>query len=330
VNVLVTGATGSVGPAIVSGLLGAGHWVRTLSLSGPPATAFPAGVEVLCGDVTDAAAVEAGVRGVEGVVHLAGLAHRTEAGKALDGEYERVNVGGTAIVVDMAQRAQVQRVVLFSTIAVYGPTGAGSVDERAAPKPDTAYARSKLAAEEILLAARRADGRPLGTVLRMAAVYGGSVTGNYLRLARSLSRHRFVPVGNGRNRRTLVYEDDAGAAAILALGSASAGGQVYNVTDGAFHTLRDINHAICSALGRKPPRVSVPLGPALGAVRAMESLGRVLALTPPLSARSLLKYSEDVAVEGSRIQRELGFQPRFDLRRGWQIAIEQLRLSGRL
>lgn len=329
-NVLVTGATGSVGPAIVSALHRAGHRVRTLSLGGPPARGFPAGVEVLPGDVTDPAAVEAGVRGVEGVVHLAGLAHRTEAGTALDAEYERVNVGGTAVVADMAVRAHVQRVVLFSTIAVYGPTGSSSVDERAAPKPDTAYARSKLAAEELLLGARRTDGKPLGTVLRMAAVYGGSVTGNYLRLVRSLARHRFVPVGHGGNRRTLVYEDDAAAAAALALGSPDAAGQVYNVSDGAFHTLRDINHAICSALGRRPPRVSVPLGPALRAVRALESLGRVLALTPPLSTTSLLKYSEDVAVEGRRIQRELGFQPRFDLWSGWQVAVDQLRRNGRL
>ena len=164
----------------------------------------------------------------------------------------------------------------------------------------------------------------------MAAVYGGSVTGNYLRLARSLAHHRFVPVGDGRNRRTLVYEDDAGVAALLVLERPNAAGQVYNVSDGSFHTLRDINHAICSALGRKPPRVSVPLRPALGAVRAMESFSRMLALTPPLSVASLLKYSEDVAVEGWRIQRELGFDPRFDLRRGWQVAIEQLRLRGRL
>jgi UDP-glucose 4-epimerase len=285
---------------------------------------------VLHGDVTDAAAVKEGVRGVEGVVHLAGLAHRTESGTALDKEYERVNVGGTAAVVDAALRARVQRVVLFSTIAVYGATGTGPVDERTAPKPDTAYARSKRAAEERLLAASTADGRSLGTVLRMAAVYGGNVTGNYLRLARSLARHRFVPVGDGRNRRTLVYEDDAGIAALLALESPKAGGQVYNVSDGSFHTLREINHAICSALGRRPPRISVPLRPALGAVRAMEGFGRMLALTPPLSVASLLKYSEDVAVEGWRIQRELGFEPRFDLRRGWQAAIEQLRLSGRL
>ena len=136
-KILVTGATGSVGPAIVRILHGAGHQVRTLSLSAPPQNGFPAGVEVLHGDVTDAAAGEAGVRGVEGVVHLAGLAHRTESGPALDREYERINVGGTAVVVDAALRAQVRRVVLFSTIAVYGATGTGTVDERTAPKPDT-------------------------------------------------------------------------------------------------------------------------------------------------------------------------------------------------
>jgi len=327
-NVLVTGATGSVGPAIVRALEAGGHNVRTLSLNEPDAQSLPSHVEALTGDVTEAAAIAAATRGMDGVLHLAGLAHRTEAGSALDAEYWRVNAKGTAHVVEAALRARVQRVVMFSTIAVYGPTTSGPANESTAPNPDTPYARSKLAAEELLLAARTPSDRPLGTVLRMAAIYGGSVKGNYLRLVRSLARRRFLPVGQGQNRRTLVHEDDAAEAALIALTRPEAAGQVYNVTDGTFHTLRDINAAICQALGRRPPRMAVPLTPALWAVRSLERTGAMLGLTMPITAKSLQKYSEDVAVEGDRIQRDLGYRPRVDLLTGWRLAVDGLRQRG--
>ena len=149
--------------------------------------------------------------------------------------------------------------------------------------PDTFYAQTKLAAEQIVLNARGADGQPLGTVLRLGAVYGSRIKGNYERLTRALAgnlgtrsqflrklghvpRLPFIPVGNGLNRRTLVYDKDVGRAAALAVSHPAAAGRVFNVTDGEFHTLNEIIESICSALGRKPPRLSLPVGPVRWAV----------------------------------------------------------------
>ncbi len=114
--------------------------------------------------------------------------------------------------------------------------------------PDTFYAQTKLAAEKIVLNARGADGQPLGTVLRLCAVYGSRIKGNYERLTHALVRHRFIPIGSGLNRRTLVYDKDVGRAAVLAVSHPAAAGphtnpvgvgagRVFNVTDGTFHTL---------------------------------------------------------------------------------------------
>jgi UDP-glucose 4-epimerase len=126
--------------------------------------------------------------------------------------------------------------------------------------PDTFYARTKLSAEQIVLNVRGADGQPLGTVLRLGAVYGSRVKGNYERLTRALARHRFIPTGDGLNRRTLVYDKDVGRAAALTVSHPAAAGRVFNVTDGTFPTLNEIIKSICSALGRKPPRLSLPVG----------------------------------------------------------------------
>ena len=85
--------------------------------------------------------------------------------------------------------------------------------------------------------AKRKDGQLLDTMLRLGAVYGSRIKGNYERLLRALARNRFIPIGNGLNRRTLVYDKDVGRAAVLAVSHPAAAGRVFNVTDGEFHTL---------------------------------------------------------------------------------------------
>jgi UDP-glucose 4-epimerase len=104
-------------------------------------------------------------------------------------KYESVNIGGTATVVEAAIKAGVKRVVLFSTIAVYGPSDGRVLNEMSPTHPDTFYAQTKRAAEQIVLNARGADGQPLGTVLRLGAVYGSRIKGNYERLTRALAGH---------------------------------------------------------------------------------------------------------------------------------------------
>lgn len=260
-KILVTGATGAIGWRVVHALNMAGYHVRTFSVDAAAAGMFPPGVEVVSGDVTDKAAVGSAMQGAEAVVHLAALLHIVNPPPEMRGKYERVNVGGTTAVVDAAVKAGVKRVVLFSTIAVYGRAEGKALDEQSPARPETYYAQTKLAAEQIVLKARGAGGNPIGVVLRLGAVYGSRIKGNYERLTHGLARNRFIPVGNGLNRRTLVYDKDAGFAAVLAVSHPAAAGRVFNVTDGEFHTLNDIIGAICSALGRKPPGVSLPVGP---------------------------------------------------------------------
>jgi len=93
-----------------------------------------------------------------------------------------------------AKNAGVKRVVLFSTIAVYGASDGCVLNEMSPTHPDTFYALTKRAAEQIVLNARGADGQPLGAVLRLGAVYGSRIKGNYERLTHALERHRFIPI----------------------------------------------------------------------------------------------------------------------------------------
>ena len=100
--VLVTGATGAVGPRIVQALHDAGYHIRTLSLDPIQPGILPDQVEALTGDITGVAAVQSAVEGTEAVIHLAALLHIPNPPPALLEKYERINVGGTVTVVKAA------------------------------------------------------------------------------------------------------------------------------------------------------------------------------------------------------------------------------------
>jgi len=323
--ILVTGATGAVGPQVVKTLDEAGYHIRTLSLDPPPAGIWPEGIESKLGDVTNPMDVQSAMRGVDAVVHLAALLHIVNPPSDLRQKYEKVNVGGTTAVVEAAVRADVRRILYFSTIAVYGDSRGWVLNEETPPSPNTFYEKTKLGAERIVLDAKQSSGSPVGTVLRLGAVYGSRIKGNYERLTQALAHHRFLPIGNGLNRRTLIYDKDVARAALLAVSHPAAAGRVFNVTDGSFHTLNEIIESICIALGRKPPRLSLPSGIVRSVASAVERGVGLFGLKAPVTPAMVDKYTEDIAVDGRLIQKELGFVPQYDLQTGWNETISEMR-----
>lgn len=321
---LVTGASGAVGPAVVRACLAAGYAVRTLSLDLPGPDVLPSGIDARTGDICDVDAVRDATQDAEVVVHLAALLHQFENRSGLDRDFERINVGGTENVARAAAAAGARRIVLLSTIAVYGPSSGRLLDEASPPAPDTSYGRTKLAAERLVLSARDGGGQPVGTVLRAAAVYGSRVKGNYRRLAETIARGRFVPLGRALNRRTVVHDTDLARAVALVADHPAAGGAVYNVSDGSIHTLSDIIRAIYRATGRHEPRLFVPLGAVRAGVAVCEGGCRLLGVRPPVTSALIDKYTEDVAVDSTRIRRALGFVPTIDLDAGWKETMASL------
>ena len=316
---LVTGATGAVGRRLTAWL--GDHGARVRVLVRQPADVLGA-ASVRHGDITSPDDVAAAVAGMDAVVHLAALLHVTNPPPALDAEYRRINDDATAGLVRACERAGVQRLVYASTIAVYGPRVAGlaPVDEKSPCRPATSYARTKLAGEAHVLAARSAAGRPLGVVLRLGAVYGPGIKGNYRRLFDALARGRYVQVGDGRNRRSLVHEVDVARAVGLALTHPDAPGGTFNVTDGSTPTVADIVAAMCGALGRRPPRLRVPVSLARVAAGAVEVASHAVRRRPPVTRAAIDTLVEDVAVDGHLLQRRLGFVPSMSLAEGWRDA----------
>ena len=89
--------------------------------------------------------------------------------------------------------------------------------------------------------------------------------------------------------------------------------------------MNDIINAICQALGRKPPRLSIPVAPARFMAGLMEDTFRLVGRKSPIGRETIDKYTEDIAVSCQRIQNELGCKPPYDLRAGWEETIREMR-----
>jgi nucleoside-diphosphate-sugar epimerase len=318
---LVTGATGAIGPVLVRGLLQSDYDVRVFVRKPDHHDLPPESVTVFTGDITDRRAVKQAVAGCDVIFHLAAKLHVTNPAPSLREEYEAINVRGTRNIVDAALEHDTKRLIFFSTISVYGPTdGIQIFDEETPPSPRTIYAQSKLAAEAIALAARRSTGEPLSVVLRLAAVYGPNMKGNYQRLLGALSRGLFLPVGNGKNRRTVIYVDDVVRAALLAAQAATPG-RIYNVTDGEVHTFQEIVTAISLVTEGRPPLLHLPPTPLRWLLKLTDRGFALVGRQPPISEATLDKLVEDVAVSGERIRQELGVESQVGLLQGWRKTV---------
>ena len=304
-RLLVTGATGSIGPSVVAAAHRAGWRVRAMVRSAAAADpSWPREVEVAVGDLRDPASVRDAVAGCDVVIHLAGVAHRT--GPGTDEAHRTVTHRGAVTVFEAAEAAGCRRVVLASSIAVYGRDG--TFDERSPVRPTGAYAEAKVAAEADLRTRTTQDGAPLGAIVRLATCYGPGAAGNVTAMLDALARRRFALVGAGANRKTLLHIDDAATALLAAATAPQAAGRTYDASDGAPLPLRSIVATMCAALGRpeplRIPAAPVRIGAALAGPRS------------PIGAGTIDTLLADIAVPAARIRAELGFEPAVDLATG--------------
>lgn len=174
--VLVTGASGFVGLALVHHLLSEGHEVVGVGLGAPPAGDWPKAARYLDLDIRDSEKIEAAIRahGVAVIAHGAAVTAGPETERALPEWPVSVNVGGTAALVGAAGRAGVGRVVLASSVAVYGlatPEAGVHDASREPPAPGSLYGVTKLQAEAVAARLAAVHGLTL-PILRLGAVWG--------------------------------------------------------------------------------------------------------------------------------------------------------------
>ncbi|MEI3845774.1 MULTISPECIES: NAD-dependent epimerase/dehydratase family protein [unclassified Microbacterium] len=258
--VLVTGASGFLGSAVATTLVAAGHDVRTLQRR-PSAVA---GAADFCGSITNRADIDIAVQGAEAVVHLAARVSLT----GRRDEFRAVNVEGTRILLDAAERAGVTRFVHVSSPSV-AHAGSALVGVGAGPAdPERArgdYARTKAEAE--LLALERDSTAMSVVAVRPHLVWGPGDTQLVARIVERARRGRLPLLNGGTALIDSTYIDNAASGIAAALERADdAHGRALVLTNGEPRPVGDLLSGICLAAGVAPPRWSIPawLGRAAG------------------------------------------------------------------
>ena len=278
-RILVTGASGFIGRAVVPALAAAGHDVRAAVRRGPAPFGSP--VEVVShGDLGAEVDWRPLMAGMEFMVHLAGIAH-TRPGLPEAG-YDRINHRATAELAEAARAARIERLVLVSTVrAQAGPASDRTLTEADVPRPTDPYGRSKLAAEIAL--AR--SGVPF-TVLRPVLVYGPGAKGNLRALMRLCALPVPLPLGALTNRRSLLSMQNLAAAILHVLSRDACGGETYVVADPQPLSLPEIVTALRAGFGKRPGLIALPGGlirlglAALGRAHNWDQLNGQLIVAP--------------------------------------------------
>ena len=258
--VVVTGASGFVGRAVVERLVADGVRVRA-AVRGDTLPFAPT-VEVMpVGELCPGDGWEAALRGADAVVHCAARVHRLadDAGDPL-AEFRRVNRDGTAALARRAAAAGVRRFVFISSIGVNGAqTFAEPFRAEDTPAPHSPYAVSKYEAEAEL--ARVASESDLEVVrIRPPLVHGPGAPGNFAALLRAVDRGLPLPLGAIHNRRSFVAIGNLVDLIVLALHHPAAPTRVWLVSDDEDLSTPELIRGMARALGRPARLVPVPSG----------------------------------------------------------------------
>uniref|UniRef100_A0A7V3NV65 NAD-dependent epimerase/dehydratase family protein n=1 Tax=candidate division WOR-3 bacterium TaxID=2052148 RepID=A0A7V3NV65_UNCW3 len=318
--IFVTGATGSLGIPLVRELIRKGYDVRALVRNKKKRRLLPDKITCIFGELPSMGSLGSALNDVGCIVHLAAVVPGNEANDDYQAYY-RVNVEGTINLAKAALEAKVKRFIYVSTIGVYGESDLKDIDENSPLRPESIYALTKLQGEkELLSVVRKVDYGIEYVILRMSTIYGPNMKRNFPKMARWLSKGFFPMIGSGRANKTLIYEKDAVKAIILACESQKAASSIFNVTDGNVHTVGDIVDAICKALRKKPFIIKIPEQVAAHFASTVDGGLKILG-RPPMFMEYIKKITGNISVKGERFINEIGFQPDFDLIRGWEETI---------
>ncbi len=326
--VLVTGAGGFVGSAVVRSLLAAGYPVRALlRTTSPRANLAALSVDIVEGDMRDAESVASAMSGVRYVMHVAADYRLWSPDRE---EIRHNNVAGTRTVMEAALRAGVTRVVYTSSVAALALRADGqAADESTAlveARAIGAYKRSKVAAQHLVESMIARDALPAVIVNPSTPIGPRDIrptpTGRIIVEAASGRMPGFVDTG-----LNLVHVDDVAAGHVAALKHGKIGERY--ILGGQDVLLADMLRDIALIVGRRPPRLKVPRRLLYPAAAVAEMIAGRTRREPFLTIDGLRMAKNRMFFTSAKAERDLGFVAR-PYGEGLRDAVDWFRGAGHL
>jgi nucleoside-diphosphate-sugar epimerase len=303
-RIVVTGANGFVGTAVVKELIDHGYEVvamhrktsSTKTISDLPCLFAEA-------DITDYEVLLAVFKGADAIMHIAALFREA---KYPDSEYARVNVDGTRNVFEAAIACGVPRVIHCSTNGVHANIAGTPTDETTAFKPGDVYQVSKLDGE-LLASNYYVSGKITGIIIRPAMIWGPGDT-RFLKLFKGLKTGK-MPLIDGRALFHWILVSDLARSFRLAYEAQHLNNEAFIIAGDKPHSIRHCYNTIAAVFGRKAPSFAWPAKPfqILGSI--VETICVPFGIQPPIYRRRVDFFTKTRAFSTEKAKRLLGFTP---------------------
>jgi dihydroflavonol-4-reductase len=324
--VLVTGASGFVGAAVVRALLAAGRKVRALLRpSSDRRNVEGLAVELRFGSLTEPASLAAALEGCGALYHVA-ADYRLWV-REPQAMYD-VNVEGTRSLMEAALAAGVERVVYTSSVATLGWRADGKIADETTPSALADmighYKRSKFLAEAAVRDLVHARNLPAVIVNPSTPVGPRDVkptpTGRIIVEAAAGRMPAYVDTG-----LNIVHVDDVARGHLLAEEKGRVGERY--ILGGENLMLGEILRLIAAVVGRKPPTIQVPAALVWPVAVVEETLGRLIGREPFATREGLRMARHRMFFSSAKAERDLGYHPR-PAREGLADAVAWFRQAG--
>ncbi len=291
-SLFITGATGFVGTGILRALgrtqgsapSGTFASMPIRSLIRKPGDS-PAGVDSVIGDVTDPESLKGKLDGIDTVIHLVGIIE--EQGGA---SFDNVIRQGTENVVQEASRAGVKHFILMSALGAHD-------------NPEFPYHQAKYRAEQAV----KASGLTY-TIFRPSVIFGEG-DGFITVLAGLVKAAPVVPIaGSGQSKFQPVQLDDVSSAFAYAVSHPEEStAQTYELGGAKPYTYEEMLDVIAAELGKKKPKIHMPIGLVKTVVQLSSPLPK--SLRPPVTMDQLKMLALDNSTDDSATERLIGRKP---------------------
>ena len=319
-KVVVTGATGFVGGALVRALLERGHEVVGVTHAASAALQHHS-LTWVKGDVTEPVTLQGLFAGADWLIHAAGMLGQAGVPES---DYFQLHEKGTNNVLSEAGRAGVRRILYVSSPGVLGPISGPPADETALLMPSNPYERSKAAAEMVAQVHAKA-GVPV-IIARPEFIYGPTDL-HVLGLFKAVRDGRFFTIDGGQYVCHPTYIDDAVSGMLLALENGRPG-EIYHITGPEPVTFGELGQTIAAALDVPQPKLNLPRWFAWLGAAGLELVMGLIKKQPPLSRTGVAFFSEDRRFSWQKAHAELGYTPQFELSRGVAETVAWYRANG--
>jgi nucleoside-diphosphate-sugar epimerase len=305
-KILVTGATGFVGSALIRRFLREDVRLTAAVVAGKDAGHLPVEIErVTVEPLSESSDNSTALQQVDVVIHLAARVHIMQD-TTMDPlqEFRKVNVYGTENLARQAAEAGVRRFVFMSTIGVNGNmSGSRAFTESDDPRPHNPYSISKHEAEIGIRDISKKTGMEV-VILRAPLVYGPGNPGNFFTLLSVIAKGIPLPLASVSNLKSFLYVENLTDALACCATHPKAAGQTYLVSDGEDISTPDLIRRTAKALGLPARLFPLPVS--------------LLLLAGKLAGKSdvMNSLTGSLAVDSSKIRRELGWKPPFTLEEG--------------